>query len=65
MAAIAFRMEQEDLKPKDLLPYLGSKSKVSEVLSRKRNLTLTMIRKLHQGLGIPAEALLAECAEIV
>lgn len=65
VAAIAFRMEQENLKPKDLTQYLGSKSKVSEVLSRKRSLTLTMMRKLHQGLGIPAEALLAECAETV
>jgi HTH-type transcriptional regulator/antitoxin HigA len=60
VAAILFRMEQENLKPKDLEPYLGSKSKISEVLSRKRTLTLSMIRKLHSGLGIPAEALLAE-----
>ena len=58
--AILFRMEQANLKPKDLEPYLGSKSKISEVLSRKRSLTLSMIRKLHRGLGIPAEALLAE-----
>lgn len=63
VAAIAFRMEQESLKPKDLMPYLGSKSKVSEVLSRKRALTLSMIRKLHRGLGIPAEVLLAEPIE--
>lgn len=58
--AILFRMEQENLKPKDLGPYLGSKSKISEVLSRKRTLSLSMIRKLHRGLGIPAEALLAD-----
>ena len=64
VAAILFRMEQEDLKFKDLGPYLGSKSKISEVLSRKRTLTLSMIRKLHRGLGIPAEALLAEQAEM-
>lgn len=63
--AILFRMEQEDLKPKDLGPYLGNKSKISEVLSRKRTLTLSMIRKLHCGLGIPAEALLAERFETV
>lgn len=65
VAAILFRMEQEDLQPKDLGPYLGGKSKVSEVLSRKRTLTLSMIRKLHRGLGIPAEALLAEQLETV
>lgn len=58
--AILFRMEQQGLKPKDLEPYLGNKSKVSEVLSRKRRLTLSMIRKLHRGLGISAETLLAE-----
>ncbi len=63
--AILFRMEQENLKPKDLGPYLGSKSKISEVLSRKRTLTLSMIRKLHRGLGIPAEVLLAEQLETV
>ncbi len=61
--AILFRMDQQNLKPKDLEPYLGSKSKVSEVLSRKRTLTLSMIRKLHSGLGIPAEVLLAEPIE--
>lgn len=65
VAAILFRMEQENLKPKDLGPYLGGKSKISEVLSRKRTLTLSMIRKLHSGLGIPAEALLAERLESV
>lgn len=58
--AILFRMEQEDLKPRDLIPYIGSRSKVSEVLSRKRSLTLTMIRALHQGLGIPTESLIKE-----
>ncbi len=58
--AIMFRMEQADLKPRDLEPYLGSKSRVSEVLSRKRGLTLSMIRRLHQGLGIPLESLIAK-----
>ncbi len=58
--AIRFRMEQQNLKPADLVPYLGSKSKVSEVLSGKRSLSMTMIRKLRQGLGIPAESLLGE-----
>jgi transcriptional regulator with XRE-family HTH domain len=55
-------MEQEDLQPRNLVPYLGSRAKVSEVLSGKRPLTLAMIRALHQGLGVPAEALLKESA---
>lgn len=58
--AIKFRMEQQGLLQKDLVPYLGSQSKVSEVLNRKRPLSLTMIRALHDGLGIPAEVLLQE-----
>ena len=57
--AIKFRMEQEGLKQKDLKPYIGSLSKISEVLNGKRSLSLTMIRKLHAGLGISAEVLLA------
>ena len=51
-------MEQESLQPQDLVPFLGSRSRVSEVLNRKRPLTLTMIRQLHDGLGISAESLL-------
>ncbi len=58
--AIRFRMEQANLKQKDLLPIFGSKSKVSEVLSGKRELSLTMIRKLVKDLGIPAKVLLQE-----
>lgn len=58
ISAIEFRMEQQGLRQKDLVPYLGSRSKVSEVLSGKRTLTLNMIRALHSGLGIPAEVLL-------
>lgn len=58
--AIKFRMEQQGLAPKDLIPYLGSRSRVSEVLSGKRSLTLPMIRNLHRGLGIPAASLLGE-----
>jgi HTH-type transcriptional regulator/antitoxin HigA len=61
--AIQFRMEQQGLKPKDLIPYLGSASKVSEVLSGQRSLSLAMIRKLVEGLGIPAEVLIAEKTE--
>lgn len=56
--AILFRMDQQGLQKKNLVPYFGSLPKVSEVLSRKRPLTLAMIRKLHTGLGIAAETLL-------
>ena len=58
--AIAFRMEQQNLTQRDLVPFIGSRSKVSEVLARKRPLTLSMIKALHNGLGIPAESLLQE-----
>jgi len=56
--AILFRMDQQQLGKKDLVPYIGSISKVSEVLARKRPLSLSMIRKLHTGLDIPAEVLI-------
>lgn len=56
--AIKFRMEQAYLTQKDLIPYIGSRSKVSEVLSSKRGLTLAMIRSLHEHLGIPLESLI-------
>lgn len=58
--AIRFRMEQQDLTPRDLVPYIGSRSKVSEVLSRKRPLTLSMVRSLHERLHIPAKALIQQ-----
>lgn len=58
--AIKFRMDQMGLKSKDLVPFIGSASKVSEVLSHKRPLSLNMIRKLNPGLGIPAEVLIRE-----
>lgn len=58
--AIKFRMEQMGLKQRDLIPYIGSRSRVSEVLGGKRPLTLTMMRALHKGLGIPAAVLLRE-----
>ncbi len=57
--AILFRMDQMNLARKDLQPYMGSLSKVSEVLSRKRPLSLSMIRRLHSGLGIPADVLIS------
>lgn len=60
VAAIKFRMEQMGLQPRDLVPLIGSRSKVSEILSRKRPLTLSMVRALHKGLGIPARALIRE-----
>ncbi len=56
--AIKFRMEQGGLTPKDLEPMIGRMNRVYEILNRKRPLTLVMIRKLHQGLGIPAESLI-------
>jgi HTH-type transcriptional regulator / antitoxin HigA len=58
--AILFRMEQQGLTRKDLAVYIGSQSKVSEVLNRKRPLSLAMIRNLHEGLQIPAHVLLQE-----
>lgn len=58
--AIKFRMEQADLKPADLIPYLGSRSRVSEILSGKRPLTLDMVRALSEGLGIPAKVLIKQ-----
>ena len=58
--AIRFRMEQAGLAPADLQPYLQSTSKVSEVMTRKRPLSLSMIRALHRGLQIPAEVLVQE-----
>ena len=57
--AIKFRMEQQGLTPKDLVPYIGSSGRVSEVLSRKRRLSLQMVKRLHTGLHIPYESLLA------
>jgi HTH-type transcriptional regulator/antitoxin HigA len=56
--AILFRMDQAGISRKDLIPYIGSASKVSEILSRKRALSLAMIRRLHDGLGIPADILI-------
>ena len=58
--AIELRMEEEGLSPHDLIPCLGSPSRVSDVLARKRSLTLPMARALNRHLGIPAEILLRE-----
>ncbi|MDD5388495.1 MAG: transcriptional regulator [Gallionellaceae bacterium] len=61
--AIKFRMEQGGLTPKDLEPMIGRMNRVYEILNRKRPLTLVMIRKLHEGLGIPAESLIKASQE--
>lgn len=61
--AVLFGMDQQKLQPKDLVPLIGSISKVSEVLARKRPLSLAMIRALHKGLGIPAHVLIASSDE--
>ena len=58
--AIRFAMEQRGLSRSDLQPYIGSRARVSEILTHKRPLTLPMIRKLHAGLGIPADVLIRE-----
>ena len=62
--AIRFRMDQLGLQRKDLEPFIGQKSKVSEVLNRKRPLSLPMIRSLHSFLGIPAAVLVRESPRI-
>lgn len=56
--AILYHMESRGLARRDLQPYIGSRARVSEVLNRKRPLTMEMIRNLHKGLGIPAEVLI-------
>lgn len=56
--AILFTLDSRGQIRKDLEPYIGSRARVSEILNRKRPLTLEMIRKLHEGLGIPAEILI-------
>ena len=57
--AIKFRMEQMGMKRTDLAKFLGTKSRVSEILNRQRKLTVEMMRKLHNEFGVPAESLLA------
>ncbi len=57
-----FAMEQRGLSRRDLEPFIGSRARVAEVLNHKRSLTLPMIRRLHDGLGIPAEVLMGESA---
>src|SRR6202167_224975 len=56
--AIKFRMEQQGLSRKDLEPLIGTRTRVAEVLNRKRSLSISMIRRLHRRLGISAEVLI-------
>lgn len=63
LEAIEFRMEQMGLAQRDLMPFIGSKSKTSEVLSGKRPLSLPMVRALSAGLGIPAEILIQDASD--
>ena len=56
--AIKFRMEQQGLTRRDLEPIIGSRARVAEVLNRKRDLSIAMIRRLHERLGISAEVLI-------
>ncbi len=60
--AIKFRMEQQDLTARDLETFIGSSGRVSEILNKKRPLSLRMIKRLHIGLNIPYESLLADVA---
>ena len=60
--AIKFRMEQQGLKAKDLEVFIGSSGRVSEILNKKRPLSLRMVKRLHNGLNIPYESLLADVA---
>jgi len=57
---LKYKMEHTNLKQKDLIPILGHKSDVSNILNRKKKLTLKMIRKLYKNLGIPAEVLISD-----
>ena len=56
--ALQYHLESRGLTPQDLEPYLGSRARVAEVLDRRRGLTIEMIRRLHDGLGLPAEILI-------
>jgi HTH-type transcriptional regulator/antitoxin HigA len=58
LAALEYHLESRGLTRRDLEPYLGSRARVAEVMNRRRALTIDMIRRLHQGLGISAEVLI-------
>lgn len=61
--AIKFRMEQQGLTRRDLEPLIGTRTRVAEVLNRRRNLSLAMIRRLHDRLGIPGDVLIRPTRE--
>jgi len=61
--AIQFRMEQQGLTRKDLEPLIGTRARVAEIMTRKRNLSIDMIRRLHERLGISAEVLIRPTRE--
>lgn len=56
--ALRYHLESRGLTRRDLEPFLGSRARVAEILNRKRSLTIEMIRRLHEGLGVPAEILI-------
>ena len=58
IAYLAYKMEQQNLKQKDLIPFIGDKTKVSKVLNRKQELTVMMIKRLSKGLNIPVNFLI-------
>ena len=58
MEAIKYHLDQDGLQPRDLIPFIGSPNRVHEVPNRRRPLTLKMIWRLPEGLGIPAESLI-------
>lgn len=60
VGVLEYYMESRGLSRTDLIPFMGSKERVSEVLNRKRGLSLAMIRRLHEGLGIPADLLVGK-----
>ncbi len=62
IATIKFRMDQQGLTPRDLEPFIGPSGHVPEVLNSKRRLSLAMVKRLHEGLRIPYESLLADTA---
>src|SRR5476651_2271158 len=61
--AIQFRMEQQGLTRKDLEPLLGTRARVAEIMNRKRSLSIGMIRRLHESLGISADVLIRPAKE--
>jgi len=61
ISAIQFRMEQQGLSRKDIEPLIGSRARVSEIMTRRRSLTLAMIRRVRDELGISADVLVGHC----